>query len=61
MPTSATTISTSNGLLLSVKMVPSCCAYQFAMPRAVTSFRSNWYPVTSAYVTPAWRRRSYSL
>ena len=35
--------------------------YQFAMPRAVTSLRSNGYPVTSAYVTPALRRFSYSL
>jgi hypothetical protein len=32
LPTSATTISTSNGLLLSVKIVPRICAYQLASP-----------------------------
>jgi proteasome alpha subunit len=42
------TISTSNGLLLSVKIVPSSWAYQLARPRAVTSWRSYWNPVMSA-------------
>ncbi len=41
-PTSATTSSTSYGLLLSVKILPSTCAYQLASPRAVTSSRAYW-------------------